>query len=133
VRLRQWIGLVAMLGVLLHAAALVRHHGVMLAAHLKYQALISDLSIICHGAATDVGTASADLPHVPKPSDAQNGCPICSGQAPATAVAAALDLVEVHQPASVAIGWHEPRNSTPIRLRQSWPPARGPPTSAAFI
>jgi hypothetical protein len=110
-RLRQWISVVAMLGVLLHAAALVRHYGVMLAAHLQYQALVSDLSSICQGVATDVGNASADLPHVPKPSDAQNGCPICSGQTPASAVVAAA----------------------PIRFHQSWPPARGPPPSAAFI
>ena len=38
-RSRRWIALVALLGVLLHAGAIVRHHGVMLGATLQYQAL----------------------------------------------------------------------------------------------
>ena len=93
-RLRQWIGMIAVFGVLLHAVAVVRHHGLMLGVHLQYQALVSDLSAICHGGRSIVAETSADLPYVPKPSDAQNGCPICSGQAPAYTVVS-IDLVEV--------------------------------------
>jgi hypothetical protein len=126
-RRRQWIAIVAMVSVLLHAAALVRHHGVMLGAHLQYQALVADLTASCHGE-VDASKASADLPHVPKPIDAQSGCPICSGQAPSFAIISRDALVA---PAR-------------LRTRPSWgvlrplpisgphavcPPARGPPIS----
>lgn len=83
---RRWISIVALLGVLLHVGALVRHSSVMLDALLRHGALIADLRQLCHGGSAhtaDVGT----LPSVPRPSDAQNGCPICSGLASAFAIA----------------------------------------------
>jgi hypothetical protein len=129
-RLRQWIGMIAVFGVLLHAVAVVRHHGLMLGVHLQYQALVSDLSGICHGGRSIVAETSADLPYVPKPSDAQNGCPICSGQAPAYTVVS-IDLVEVPATTSARISWNELRFSKPYHHDLTWPPARGPPALGA--
>ena len=51
-RSRRWIAVVALLGVLLHAGALVRHHATMLGATLDHQALLADLGRICHSAGT---------------------------------------------------------------------------------
>ena len=99
-RLRGWISVFAMLGVLLHAGALVRHHGVMLGAVLQYHALVSDLAEFCHGA-DNASRSPADLPSIPKPSDAKNGCPICSGQSPAFAVIAPAPL-DVPAPTTAA-------------------------------
>ena len=104
-RLRRWISIFAMLGVLLHAGALVRHHGVMLGALLQYDALVSDLAAFCHSGADGASHSPVDLPSIPKPSDAKNGCPICSGHSPAFAVVAPA-LLELRVPASAAACWH---------------------------
>jgi hypothetical protein len=42
-RWRRYINLVALIGVLMHAGMIVRHHEVMLGAHLERQNLISAL------------------------------------------------------------------------------------------
>jgi hypothetical protein len=127
-RLRGWISVFAMLGVLLHAGALVRHHGVMLGAVLQYHALVSDLAEFCHGA-DDASRSPADLPSIPKPSDAKNGCPICSGQSPAFAVIAPAPL-DVPAPATPGIYWHFPAYSFATHHHPVCPPARGPPALA---
>jgi hypothetical protein len=124
--LRRWIGLLAVLGVLLHAGAVLRHHAVMVDAELQHQGLLADLHQICKAGGTgSVDTAS--LPDVPRPSNSQNGCPICSGLATAFALptpeAAPLPVLfeaPVRRPIAVAaiIG------QTPAKL----PPARGPPS-----
>jgi len=126
--LRKWVGLLAMLGVLLHAGAVARHHVVMLDAHLQHQRLVSDLQRICHS--NGLGTATDEsLPDVPRPSDAQNNCPICCGLTTAVAVMAPdaapwLVLIAPPSPQSVArvafVG-----QSPAIR-----PPVRGPPALA---
>ena len=70
----------AALAVLLHGGALVRHHGIMLGALLEHAALTTDLAAFCHsGAATDASKLG-ELPSIPRPTDAQHGCPMCSGQ-----------------------------------------------------
>ena len=72
-RARRLISFVAVLGMLLHAAALIRHHDVMLGATLQHQALLTDLAQICHGGTGVADVPSGDLPTVPAPTDAQNG------------------------------------------------------------
>lgn len=127
-RLRKWIGLVAMLSVLVHAGALVRHQSAMLGSILQFQALISDLAVFCHGGA-DSGTRElADLPAIPKPSDAQNGCPICSGQSTAFAVVVP-EFIEAPDRLSTAIPWFESTSPKPAHRHAVCPPARGPPTT----
>ncbi len=126
--LRRLMSLVVLLGVLMHAHAVVRHNGVMLDAHLQRASLIADLLVICHPSGTStVDTAS--LPDVPRPTDAQNNCPLCSGLGPAIALPSP-DLV----PRYVAL---LPAQPVPLRavhgtelLRTFIPPARGPPLFA---
>jgi|SRR6185436_3889146 len=128
-RLRRWISIFAMLGVLLHAGALVRHHGVMLGALLQYDALVSDLAAFCHGGADSASHSPGDLPSIPKPSDAKNGCPICSGHSPAFAVVAPA-LLELRVPTPAAACWHCLASSATTHNHAVCPPARGPPALA---
>jgi hypothetical protein len=105
----------------MHAGALVRHHGVVLGAHLLEQALASHPSF-CRGD----GASSADLP---RPSDAQSGCPVCAGQAPAFAlVVSAYPTVPLRF--AVMARWCEPERSNPALRHAVCPPPRGPPASA---
>lgn len=128
-RSRKWISVLALLGVLLHAGAIVRHNAAMTGANLQYQALLTGLAQICHGSATADVLAAAELPYVPKPTDAQSGCPICSGLGPAVAVLAA-------QPAAVVldlpttIAFHPATHCVPDSGHAVCPPARGPPAGA---
>jgi hypothetical protein len=126
-RSRKWISVLALLGVLMHAGAIARHNAVMAGATFQYRALLTGLSQICHGSAT--GDAAAALPFVPRPSDAQNGCPVCSGLSPAFAlVAPKLDVAFV--PAPVAIAFHPDALRIPASGHAVCPPARGPPAAA---
>ncbi|MFN3745264.1 MAG: DUF2946 family protein [Hyphomicrobiaceae bacterium] len=126
--LRRFISFVVLLGVMLHAHALVRHNSVMLDAHLLRTTLIADLLSICHPSGTGTVDA-ASLPDVPRPTDAQNDCPLCSGLGSAVALPAP-DLLPYH----VAF---QPARLSPLPvirgtelLRSFIPPARGPPRTA---
>ncbi len=119
----------ASLAVLLHGGALVRHNGIMLGALLEHAALTGDLAAICHGDSAADANRVGDLPSIPKPTDAQQGCPICSGQCPLFA----LDAPE--PAASFAIGlarhWQAPPPAPVARATHSvCPPARAPPARA---
>ena len=46
-----------------------------------------DLAVICHGNGSTERLAASDLPAVPHPSDAENGCPLCAGLTTAFAIA----------------------------------------------
>jgi hypothetical protein len=128
-RSRQWIGMVALLGVLLHAGAVVRHHGLMLGLTFQHQALVSDLAQICHGALDVADASTADLPTIPRPSDAQHGCPLCSGLGAAFALLAPK-LTAVALPEPVVPAFHSFEVLVPSSLHAVHPPARGPP---AFV
>jgi hypothetical protein len=124
-RVRTWTALITLLGVLLHAGALVRHHGIMLGTHLLEQALTSDSSF-CRG---DPGGGSpAGFPGLPKPTDTQSGCPVCTGQAPTCAVTAAEHLIVAVRFAVMA-RWSEPERVNPALRHAVCPPPRGPPAS----
>lgn len=119
----------ASLAVLLHGGALVRHNGAMLGALLEHAALTADLAAICRGDGATDASRVGDLPPIPKPSDAQQGCPICSGQCP-------LFALEAPEPVSpFAIGrvcpWQVPPSAfiTPA-IHSVCPPARAPPGRA---
>jgi hypothetical protein len=126
--LRRRIGILAILGVLLHAGALVRHNAVMVGALLSHQALVADLHQICNPGGGTIDAAS--LPDVPRPTDAQNGCPICSGLASAFALAApdAMPL-----PAGGVVRAAHPWVAVAALAgpaRVFLPPVRGPPIVA---
>ncbi len=127
--MRSWISILAMFAVLLHAGALVRHHTVMLDAQAQHRALAADLSAICHGATGD-RLAAVDLPVIPQPSDAQNGCPLCAGLTTAFVITAYV---------AVSIAPFSYEAVEPVRLVQvavsdltetRHPPSRGPPSAA---
>jgi hypothetical protein len=126
-RLRRWTAVAAVLGVLLHALALVRHHGIMLDAQLLEQALASGVSF-CLGDA-DTASSHAGLPGIPKPSDAQSGCPICTGHAPAVALVAS-DFLTVPLRFAMPARWHEPERIVLASPHAVCPLPRGPPASA---
>lgn len=128
-RSRKWISVLALLGVLLHAGAIARHNAAMTGATLQYQALLTDLAQLCHGSTAGDVLARAELPYVPKPTDAQNGCPICSGLSPAVALAAP-ELEVAFVPAPVMIAFHPDARCTPDSGHPVCPPARGPPAAA---
>jgi len=125
-RVRTWTAIVALLGVLLHAGALVCHHGIVLSTLLLEQALASDASF-CRGGADPASPTG--LPGSPKPSDAQSSCPVCAGQAPAFALAA-TDLPTVPLRFAVMARWCEPERINPALRHAVCPPPRGPPASA---
>ena len=128
-RSRRWISVLALLGVLLHAGATVRHNATMTGASFQYQELLSGLVQICHGSTTGDVLAAAELPYVPKPTDAQNGCPICSGLSPAVALAAP-EPAGAFIPPPVAIALHVDTHCVPNSGHAVCPPARGPPAVA---
>lgn len=128
-RARKWISILALLGVLVHAGALVRHNAVMAGATFQYQALLTGLAQLCHSGTTGETLAANDLPYVPKPTDAQNGCPVCSGLSPAVALVAPELLVSL-VPASVAVAFHGDAQVVACWGHAVCPPARGPPATA---
>ena len=123
---RRWISCVVMLGVLLHAYALVRHNGVMLNAHLQRASLVADLHALCNPTgASAIDTAG--LPDVPLPTDAQNGCPMCPG----LVFAAVLPepIAEPHYLAFDPPVLRSIAQAPPIsHPRTLSPPVRGPPS-----
>lgn len=123
VRTRGLIGIVAMLGVLLHAAILVRHHGLMLNAQLQYQGLSADLKVICHGSVTPDET---ELPNLPRPASTDYDCPVCSGLVGAFALAA-VELGTIPRPISITHDFHAEQSTAQPAHRRDLPPARGPP------
>ena len=138
-RISRRAGIIAIVGVLLHALALVRHHAVMMADALPYgesglrvaAAFPYDLQL-CRGnvAALPDGVASGGPgkqdpapPHRPLP------CPVCSGSASAYALAPSLVAFLVPEEGAVlesAQPADRPRDPEPPAL----PRARAPPTSA---
>jgi hypothetical protein len=127
-RLRRWISIVAMLGVLLHAGFLVRHSVAMAEATLAHHAILADLASLCRASHAEGRVPASDLPALPRPSDTA-GCPICSGLVSAFAVTgpqqAALPVTVAAAPRlfNVALAAAQPR-------RSAHPPARGPPAGA---
>jgi hypothetical protein len=117
----------ATLAVLVHGGALVRHNGVMLGAHLEHAALTADIGALCQsGAATDASQLG-ELPSIPKPTDAQHGCPVCSGQCPVFALEAPVAPAPVVL--AVACQWQaSPRSSLAPATHPVCPPARAPPS-----
>lgn len=128
-RRRRWISILALMGVLLHAGAIVRHSAAMTGATFQYQALLSGLTQICHGSGTGGVIDASDLPYLPRPSDAQNGCPICSGLNSAVALAVPqAEPVAVPLPATIV--FQVATHCAPDSGHAVCPPARGPPAVA---
>lgn len=125
VMLRRVAAVLALFGVLLHAGASARHQSVMLDAMRQHQALVTDLHALCNpGGAVDL----ASVPYVPRPTDAQTGCPVCSGLASIFALSEpgftlVLGARERPKYQRVAV-------AAPPERPRFHPPARGPPAQA---
>jgi hypothetical protein len=124
---RKFVGLLAIFGVLLHAALIVRHNGSMLAVQLGPDA--SFTSVICHGDGA-VATVAADV-GVPaeQRGNLDDTCPMCAGFGATAAVLSEPAKIGIrHLPASTRIA----ANAEAIAERRAGerPPTRGPP---AFV
>jgi len=126
-RPRAWIGILATMGVLLHAHVLVRHGLAMADAARQYRALLADLTSLCRIGSGETSTPVSDLPHAPPPDHAA-GCPDCALLVGAFMFASPLATLWVPAAtrprllhADVAEAW---------LLRVAHPPARGPPAHA---
>lgn len=131
--LRRWIAVLTLLGVLAHAAALVRHNASVLGMALAQIGggvgveFAKDLAVIC-SARDAAGAAIAANGSKPVPADKQE-CPICMGLASVFALPAVdLPATQLPQPAFIAeIAGQDQRVTVQRRLR---PPGRAPPTVA---
>jgi hypothetical protein len=130
-RLRTGIILIAVLGVLMQAAALARHSGMMLSAQLQDQALAAELAAsLCHGGEGAAPNRGTDLPGAPKPSGTPGDCPCCCGLPPAF-IAAAPQPFAAPVRFAVMARWVEPERLDPGLRHAVCPPPRGPPAARA--
>ncbi len=126
-RLRRWISIVAMMGVLLHAGLLVRHGLAMTDATQAYHAILADLATLCRAIPGNEPIPASDLPSLPQPSDPMS-CPICAGLVAAFAIPAPqpaalpVPAAAATQRFSIAVAAVRP-------MRAAHPPARGPPVN----
>jgi hypothetical protein len=138
-RWRRWIGLLAVFGVLLHAAALARHNAIMLAAvagagtsqavadaGVAPAALAQDLAILCHA---PTGSDPATTLPAGDGSRGSQTCPICAGTVSAFALVA-LELPSIAAPQSTTFLAALPQDQRRTVQQRIRPPSRGPPLSA---
>jgi hypothetical protein len=129
VRLRRLIGLLATLGVLLHAGFLVRHNTSALRSALDHRSLAVALGFICHSGEMVAEASVPDLPQVPQPTGQKGECPICAGQAAASAILAdpivVLGGLRIDAPRVRIVG-----QTLVVRRVAVRPPTRGPPSLA---
>ncbi len=125
-RWRLWINWIALVGVLMHAALVVRHHQVMLSAELERQGLLGSLAAICHSDGQTRALPDAELPSIPAPYDQTSHCPLCIGLASAVVLAKQTELDAPVRLASALV--ELPRYDQPaLRVAGFRPPTRGPP------
>jgi hypothetical protein len=128
-RLRPLINFLAVLGVLVHAGALVRHNTAMVGATLDYNALLSDVRSICHGNHNSPGSVGTELPDIPPPSTTYDACAICLGLIAAVALFAA-QTVGIPAAIEVKDATFSVLETTPEMPRALHPLPRGPPLAA---
>jgi DUF2946 family protein len=127
-RPRAWIGILATMGVLLHAHFLVRHGLTMADAGRQYRALLADLTSLCRPGSGKTSTPVSDLPHAPPPDDSAD-CPVCAGLVGAFMLASPQPAVLLAPAAALARLFHaDVAEARPLRVAH--PPARGPPAHA---
>ncbi len=131
--MRRFVVAFAVIGVLLHAFALVRHAGIQTsrafaAASNEVQRLQADLGVICHAPAGDETPASQPAGGS-LPSNEGSSCPVCSklcaavafpGPTPLTVFLPLLPLQKLQLALDVRVE----------KLKQIRPQGRGPPAYA---
>jgi hypothetical protein len=127
-RPRAWIGILATMGVLLHAHFLVRHGLTMADAARQYRALLADLTSLCRTGSGNRSTPVSNLPHAPPP-DEKADCPVCAGLVGAFMFASPQPVTLSVPAAALGRLFHdEVAEARPLRVAH--PPARGPPAHA---
>ena len=126
-RAKSWISVLAVLGVLLHAAAAMHHAARLTGTALQHQALIADLAKLCHGGAREDGPAGSQLPFVPQPGD-QTGCQLCCGLGSVALLTPERASLPI--PVTLAQGAGDAHYCPPQADHAACPPARGPPALA---
>jgi len=133
-RLRRWVSLIAVAGMLLHAATIARHHVIqfnhVFAAQAASAAEARRTAGICHEESPAQEDGKAQGQSGKSPGGAAKPCPICLGLASAHAVSASEPpVLRVPQAViSLAFAFHDRQAAPPARLR--FPPNRGPPSIA---
>jgi hypothetical protein len=128
-RLRPLVNILAILGMLAHAGALVRHNSVMVDAAFEYQALLSDIGSFCHGDAGSSSSLGAASPGVPPPTNSHDSCAICLGLATAVALIVA-NTIGVWAPVETKVISFDGLITIAEVPHALHPPARGPPIGA---
>lgn len=119
--LRRWIGLLALLGVLLHTGLAARHALAMAAANDPRASLHA---LCATGASSGGKTAPTD------PASALSPCPLCVSADAVVAVLPVEGLIEPSRPWSVAVA-PIPGPQPPSAATFDHPPPRGPPLRLA--
>lgn len=129
-RTRKMIGLFASALLLLHAAAVVRHHNLMLTLKLDHQTTIASLLVICHGNGGTTQLDPAGLPFIPEPTGDGTQCPVCMGICGAVAILP--DTLGAVASVTIATSERVRYRAERIaeRIRNARPPTRGPPLDA---
>jgi hypothetical protein len=124
--LRGVIGLIAVLGVLMHAGLLARHHTMALAAAFDPFSMLNIAGAICTGDGAIAAISDEDGPSIPSKSDMQGKCPICLGMAAANAILSEpIEFARLGEPVSeriVVVG-----QQIAERIGARLPPSRAPP------
>jgi hypothetical protein len=128
-RAKRWISVLAVLGVLVHAAAVVRHSTGLAGATLQFLTLRADLAQLCHGGARPNAPAGSELPYVPQPADGQGACQLCCGLGSAVALLVP-ERASVFVATAAAVVVRPASYCAPRSTHAACPPARGPPALA---
>jgi hypothetical protein len=122
--------MIALLGVLAHAAAIPRHNAVMLAGAIETGDKLTALVSVGETPASISGLiCSAGSGKAPGTPGESSKCPICMGLSPAHAILAVCEPV-VAAPLAILIARTPVRDMRIAQLKRYRPPARGPPAAA---
>jgi hypothetical protein len=127
-RAKWWISVLAVLGVLVHAAAIARHTTSHAGAALQYHTLLADLAQLCRSDAKTDAAAGPELPFIPPPTDALS-CQVCCGLG-STVASLAPEGASLVVPAPAAVALQLVSYCAPQSRFAACPPARGPPALA---
>lgn len=132
--MRRFVSLLAVLGVLLHAAALVRHNAISLASWQSASASTADTAVviafdgeqtpICH-----TGAGAASLPSGAPGGSDKSSCPICTGLSAAVALSPPIHAL-VGAVVSARVVFSPVADQCEELLKRIRPPGRGPPLNA---
>lgn len=122
----KWIGLLALLSVVVHAGLVVRHNAIMVAATFAHHDLVGALGVICHSSKDAPDTSDEGLPGSTPPSSNTVECPVCMGFGGTSAILAErVTPKQVYVASAVRL-----EIVAEILLRRisfERPPTRGPP------